>query len=499
MMEFIGTQLGNYHILKRLGHGGFADVYLGEHVYLKTQAAIKILHTQIAQEEIDSFRNEALVIAHLIHPNIIRVLDFGVDEATPFLVMEYAPGGTLRQQVLKGSRLAPTTFMPYVRQVAAALQYAHEQKLIHRDVKPQNMLLAQHGEVKLSDFGIALIEQNSQSQQTEEAVIGTIAYMSPEQLQGKARPASDQYSLAIVIYEWLTGNRPFVGSSVELITQHLTAPPPPIDERALNIPHAFTEVLFKALAKDPHDRFPSVQAFANALEQTVGSGETITNTVATPRTPAFGNEEVRTNNVSTTQLPAGARFQQSASTEFQPPASTEFQPQTATPKFISDKRTRSIVTKTKPVVKKAAGCARGVVVALIILPLLLCAGGFAGYAYLNNRNPPSQATAIAKDFMNAVRARNYEQAYNDLGASVDGHDAFIKEAQSEDRCYGPVASYSETNTSAPNGSQVHNYTINRTHLSKPYHLHLTLSKDFWGNWHVTDYNSDIATGNPACS
>lgn len=489
MMEFIGAQLGNYRILKRLGHGGFADVYLGEHVYLNTQAAIKILRAQIAQEEIDRFRNEALVIAHLIHPHIIRVLDFGVEDTTPFLVMEYAPGGTLRQQVPRGTRLPTTTFMPYVQQVASALQYAHDQKLIHRDVKPQNILLDQSGELKLSDFGIALIEQNSQSQQTEEAILGTIAYMAPEQLQGRARPASDQYSLAVVIYEWLTGQRPFVGSHVELITQHLTTAPPPIDEQALHIPHDFTEVLLKALAKDPHDRFPSVQDFANALEQTINPRKT-TSTEATPLTPRIGEAEEKQSNVSTTQVPAAASFQQTAS--------TEFQPQTI-PHMISDKRLESIVTKSKPVVKKAAGCTRNVAIALLIIPLLLCALGFGGYTYLINRNPPSQATAIAKDFMSALRARNYEQAYNDLGAAVSGHDSFIKQAQGEDRCYGPVASYSETSSISPNGTQVHNYTITRSHLDKPYHLHLTLEKDFWGNWRVTDYNSDISTGNPACN
>ncbi|WP_338252307.1 serine/threonine protein kinase [Dictyobacter halimunensis] len=488
MMEFIGTKLGNYRILKRLGHGGFADVYLGEHVYLHTQAAIKILHAQIEQEEIDRFSNEAQVIAHLIHPHIIRVLDFGVENSTPFLVMEYATGGTLRQQVPRGTRLEAAAFMPYVQQVASALQYAHDQKLIHRDVKPQNMLLDQHGELRLSDFGIAAIEQTSQNQQTEEAVLGTIAYMAPEQLQGKARPASDQYSLAVVVYEWLTGHRPFAGSHVELITQHLTAPPSPIDEQALQIPHAFTEVLFKALAKDAHARFARVQDFADALEQTLDPRRTPT-TITTPPTSRAEAAEQRTSHVSTTQLPAAASLPQTAAAGFQPQMAQS---------ISSDGPFTSIMTRSKPVVKKAAGCTRNLVLTLLIIPLLLCGLGFAGYSYLINRNPPSQASEIANNFMGALRVHNYEQAYNDLGATVSGHDSFIKQAQGEDRCYGPVASYTETSSIAPNGTQVHNYTITRSNLSKPYHLHLTLGKDFLGNWHVTDYNSDISSGNPAC-
>ena len=197
----IDQRLGNYRLIRLLGHGGFADVYLGEHIYLKTQAAIKVLHTQLQPEDIEKFRSEALTIAHLIHPHIIRVLDFDVENAAPFLVMDYAPNDTLRHRHPRGTRLPSAVFLPYVKQVASALQYAHDQKLIHRDVKPENMLLGRNNEVLLSDFGIALVSQNSLSQSTEDLVIGTMSYMSPEQIQGKPRPASDQYALGVVVYE----------------------------------------------------------------------------------------------------------------------------------------------------------------------------------------------------------------------------------------------------------------------------------------------------------
>src|SRR5207253_11229950 len=154
---------------------------------------------------------EARTIAHLEHPHIVRILDFGIEGKTPFLVMSYAPNGTLRQRHPKGAVLPMMTIVSYVKQIADALQYAHDEKLIHRDIKPENMLIGRRNEVLLSDFGIALLAQSSRLQSTQE-VVGTAFYMSPEQLQGKPRFASDQYSLGIVAYEWLCGTRPFQGT-----------------------------------------------------------------------------------------------------------------------------------------------------------------------------------------------------------------------------------------------------------------------------------------------
>ncbi|GHO48081.1 serine/threonine protein kinase [Ktedonospora formicarum] len=267
MANLIGKQLGNYTLTQLLGQGGFAEVYLGEHVYLKTPAAIKVLHAQLSgQDDTESFQREAQYIARLVHPNIIRVLDFGIAEQVPFLVMDYAPRGTLRQKHPRGTRLPLNTILPYVKQTAAALQHAHDERLIHRDIKPENMLLGRQGDVLLSDFGIALVAQSSRYQNTQD-VIGTVAYMSPEQIQGKPRSASDQYSLAIVVYEWLTGVRPFNGSFTELCTQHMFATVPPMREQVPDISPQVEQVVNIALAKDYHQRFGSVKAFANALEQ----------------------------------------------------------------------------------------------------------------------------------------------------------------------------------------------------------------------------------------
>lgn len=271
MVDRIGQQLGNYRLIRLLGEGGFAEVYLGEHIHLGTEAAIKVLHTQLTNEDVEQFRNEARTIARLKHHHIVRVFDFGVEVKTPFLVMDYAPYGTLRQRYPRGSILPVSNIVSYAKQVAAALQYAHDQKLIHRDIKPENMLLETEDEILLSDFGIALVAQSSRYQSTQD-VVGTVAYMSPEQIQGKPRPASDQYSLAVVVYEWLSGTRPFHGSFTEMCTQHMFAPPPPLHEKVPNISTDIEQVIMTALSKDFHQRFMSVQAFANALEQAAQEG-----------------------------------------------------------------------------------------------------------------------------------------------------------------------------------------------------------------------------------
>ena len=267
MVDRVGQQLGNYRLMCLLGRGGFAEVYLGQHLRLNMQAAIKVLHTQLANaDDIDNFHREAQTIASLIHPHIVRVLDFDVKDGVPFLVMDYAPNGSLRSQHPKGVPLSLPTIISYVKQVADALQYAHEQKLIHRDVKPENMLLERRNEVLLSDFGIALLAQSSRYQSTQE-MAGTMAYMAPEQIHGHPRLASDQYSLGIVIYEWLCGNRPFQGFLTEIVAQHLAVPPPSLCEKIPTLAPEVEQVVMTALAKDPRQRFGSVQAFANALEQ----------------------------------------------------------------------------------------------------------------------------------------------------------------------------------------------------------------------------------------
>ncbi len=266
MTNHTGQQFGHYRLTRFLGRGGFADVYLGEHVYLGTLAAIKVLDTQLTVDEVEQFRQEARTIAQLEHPHIVHVLDFGVDDGLPFLVMSYAPNGSLRQRYPRGTRLPLEKILHYVRDIAGALQYAHDQKLVHRDVKPENVLLGRNEEVLLSDFGLAVVSHSS-SQESPGDVSGTVAYMAPEQARGKPRSASDQYALGIVVYEWICGARPFEGSYQEIAVQHVLATPPPLHQLLPTISSALEDVVLKALAKDPHERYPCIQDFANALEQ----------------------------------------------------------------------------------------------------------------------------------------------------------------------------------------------------------------------------------------
>jgi len=152
MSDRVGQQLGNYRLVSLLGQGGYAEVYLGQHVRLELQAAIKVLHTHLTRQEAAHFYQEAQTIAKLTYPSIVRVFDYDVQDGVPFLVMDYAPHGSLRRLHPKGSVLPLAQIVSYVKQMAAALQYAHEQKFIHRDVKPENLLLGRQQEVLLSDL-----------------------------------------------------------------------------------------------------------------------------------------------------------------------------------------------------------------------------------------------------------------------------------------------------------------------------------------------------------
>ncbi|HEY7418663.1 MAG TPA: protein kinase [Ktedonobacteraceae bacterium] len=264
MTSYIGQQFGNYRLLRLLGQGGFAEVYLGEHLRLKMQAAVKVLHINLIGKEIEAFQSEAQTLANLGHPHIIRVLDFDVQQGIPFLVLDYAPNGSLREKHPRGTPVPQELVVSYVQQISSALQYAHEQRLIHRDIKPENMLMGKQGEILLSDFGIASVAHSTSSMSTQ-AAIGTLSYMAPEQIQGKPRPASDQYALAVTVYQWLSGTLPFQGNSSEVIAQHLAVEPPPLRSKAPHVSPAMEEVVMTALKKDPGKRFGSVQAFATAL------------------------------------------------------------------------------------------------------------------------------------------------------------------------------------------------------------------------------------------
>jgi serine/threonine protein kinase len=263
MSERVGEQFGEYRLARKLGGGTFGDVYLGEHCSDNTPAAVKILQARLTNsEDLKDYINEIRSLFRLQHPNIVPLLDFGIERDTPFLIMAYAPNGTLRQP--KGMCLPLDIIVNYIQQIAEALQCAHDRKLIHRDVKPDNLLLGPGFQVWLSDFGIVSIAHSSRSLNTQGGA-GTIPYMAPEQILGKPRLASDQYALGIIAYEWICGSRPFNGTAIEIAMQHAQAQPPSLREHVPTLTPAIEEVVLKALAKDPKDRFTSVREFAEAL------------------------------------------------------------------------------------------------------------------------------------------------------------------------------------------------------------------------------------------
>src|SRR5438477_9249002 len=265
-MEQVEQRLGNYRLLQVLGTGAFANVYLGEHLYLNTPVAIKVLRAQVDESTLANFLTEARHVSHMVHPHIIRVFDFGLEAQVPFLVMDFAPFGNLRQKHHVGSKLPLPTIVTYVLALASALQYTHDQHLIHRDLKPENVLLGPKHEVLLSDFGLSLFIRDQEVLQVKER-FGTLAYMAPELIHGQPVLASDQYALAVMVYEWLCGHLPFEGLTAHLSNQHLYIAPPALCDEHPEIPRAVEQVILKGLSKEPTQRFVDVLSFARALEE----------------------------------------------------------------------------------------------------------------------------------------------------------------------------------------------------------------------------------------
>src|SRR6266516_6717977 len=310
MKDRVGQRLGNYRLSLWLGKGAFADVYLGEHIYLNSQVAIKVLHTQVDAHATEDFLTEARHLSHLMHPHIIRVFDFGIEHQTPYLVMDYAPHGNLRELHPPGTTVPFGTVVAYTSAIASALQFAHDQHLLHRDLKPENLLVGPKHEVLLSDFGLALLTSGSETVQVRER-FGTLDYMAPEQIRGHISQASDQYALAVMVYEWLSGHLPFQDSAPELANEHRYLSLASLSELHPDISSSVEEVVFKALSKDPQSRFVDVLSFATAFEEAghisshvplvpsidaellVNSRHVRYTNLPHPLTPLFGREEVQ--------------------------------------------------------------------------------------------------------------------------------------------------------------------------------------------------------------
>ena len=266
---FIGRQLGNYKIVERIGDGGMATVYRAYQTSLNRYVAIKILSPMLAADQAlrERFVREARAVAQLRHPHILSVHDFGEDEETGvlYIVMEYADGGSLDQLI--GDPMSVEEVIGYLAGIANALDYAHARGIVHRDVKPQNILLNEQTHCMLSDFGIARVMSASTHLTQTGMGVGTPAYMSPEQARGEEVDGrSDQYSFAVMVYKMLSGRLPFSGTTPYLIVnQHISDPPPPLSGMDEPLATRLNMVLFRALSKDPDLRFGTVSEFVEAL------------------------------------------------------------------------------------------------------------------------------------------------------------------------------------------------------------------------------------------
>lgn len=270
MFNLIGQSLGRYHVLEQLGEGGMATVYKAFDTRLERNVAIKVILPSRQQDEkfLKRFEREARALAQLSHPNIVKVLDYGDHEGVPFLVMEYIPGGTLKQKV--GKPIPWQEAARLIAPIARALEYAHQQKIVHRDIKPANILLTQSGEPMLSDFGIAkILESEETVDLTGTGVgIGTPDYMAPEQGSGQAVDhRTDIYALGIVFYELVTGRKPYQADTpMAVMIKKITDPLPRPKQFAPGLPDSVERALLKALMKNPGERYADMGAFANALE-----------------------------------------------------------------------------------------------------------------------------------------------------------------------------------------------------------------------------------------
>jgi len=279
--RYIGRVLdGRYLVLSRLGTGGMAAVYLAEDQDLGRRIAIKILDDRHANDAgfVERFRREAQNAAGLSHQNIVAIYDRGEADGSSYIAMEYLEGPTLKELIVRQGPLPIPVAVDYARQILAAVGFAHRNGIVHRDIKPHNVLVGEDGRCKVTDFGIA---RSGASEMTEVgSIVGTAQYLSPEQARGgPISPASDLYSVGVVLYEILTGTVPFAGEQpIEIAMKHLNGVPTPPSSHRRGIPHELDVIVLRALAKTPADRYRSAEAFDNELSAfsrgSAASGET---------------------------------------------------------------------------------------------------------------------------------------------------------------------------------------------------------------------------------
>jgi serine/threonine-protein kinase len=263
------TIAGRYELEKLVGHGGMSSVYKAHDALLERNVALKVLHEQYNADDefVERFKREARSVAQLQHPNIVTVIDRGEEDGRQYIVFEYIDGENLKELVVKKGRLDLREALEIGVEVARALAFAHGHGLVHRDVKPQNVLLNGDGRAKVTDFGIAR-SVDVEGMTSTGMVLGTSNYIAPEQASGQPVDAhTDVYALGVVLYEILAGELPFPGESfLAVAMKHVHEPPPNLLEKRPQVPLRVAEAIDRALEKNPEERFPTMDAFAAELE-----------------------------------------------------------------------------------------------------------------------------------------------------------------------------------------------------------------------------------------
>ncbi|GLW33981.1 serine/threonine-protein kinase [Actinoplanes regularis] len=369
---------GRYRLEERIAGGGMGDVWRGTDDVLGRTVAVKILLPALLDEPgfAERFRGEARTMATLNHPGVVDVYDYGSDQQIAFLVMEYVEGDALSRTLSRVGRLTPARTMALVAQAADALQAAHGNGIVHRDVKPGNLLVRPNGTLVLTDFGIArsaLVGQLT----VAGAVLGTASYISPEQAAGDvATPASDVYALGVVAYQCLSGHRPFDGATpIEIAMKHVRETPRPLPG---DIPPAVRAIVERALAKDPAARWPSAAAMAAVARQAAAS---LTTTVHPPATPPVRATPIspapsQQARAAVPRPTSGARG--AASVPSAPPAPSSPVPSPAPPHYRPQSGPpMSGYPQQVPMTKPEGAFGRQVLIVLAVvlaLLVLLCAG-----------------------------------------------------------------------------------------------------------------------------
>lgn len=258
-----------YEVIKSIGEGGMANVYLAKDTILDRKVAVKVLRGDLANDEkfVRRFQREALSASSLSHPNIVEMYDVGEDEGNHYIVMEYVEGKTLKQLLKKRGNLTVSEAVDIMLQLADGIAHAHDSYIIHRDIKPQNILIQEDGQIKITDFGIAMALNSTQLTQTN-SVMGSVHYLPPEQANGKGSTIKcDIYSMGILFYELLTGVLPFKGdNAVEIALKHMKDPIPSVRKQNSNIPQSIENIILKSTAKNPKNRYNDVKEMYQDLK-----------------------------------------------------------------------------------------------------------------------------------------------------------------------------------------------------------------------------------------